>query len=54
VLLSPKKRNSVEALARAEHVAGRRLALAFGNHPMLDANALAGQPVGPPAMSPAA
>src|SRR5436190_10017380 len=47
VLLGPEERNSVEALARAEHVAGRRLALAFGDDPMLDADALAGQPVRP-------
>src|SRR5690348_16133761 len=47
VLLGPEERNSVEALARAEHVAGRRLALALGDDPMLDADGLAGQPVGP-------
>jgi hypothetical protein len=47
VLLGPEERNCVEALARPEHVAGRRLALAFGHDPMLDADGLAGQPVGP-------
>src|SRR6516165_10998238 len=46
-LLGPEKRNCVEGLALAEHVAGGRLALAFGDDPMLDADALAGQPVGP-------
>src|SRR5690348_6080645 len=48
VLLGPEERNSVEALARAEHVAGRGLALALGDHPMLDADWLASQSVRPP------
>src|SRR5690348_2819858 len=42
MLLGPEEWNSVEALARAEHVAGRRLALAFGDNPMLDADGLPG------------
>ena len=36
VLLGPEERNCVEALARAKHVAGRRLALAFGDDPEID------------------
>src|SRR6202047_2391996 len=47
VLLGPEERHRVEALARPEHVAGRRLALPFGDGPMLDADRLACQPVGP-------
>jgi hypothetical protein len=48
VLLGPEERNSVKALARPQHVARRRLTLAFSDDPMLDANGLAGKPVGPP------
>ena len=48
VLLRPEERHRVEALMRAQHVAGSRLALPFGDDPVLDADRLAGQPVGPP------
>jgi hypothetical protein len=47
VLLGPEEWNSVEALARAEHVAGRRLTLEFGDSLMLDADGLAGLTVWP-------
>src|SRR6185295_10829188 len=47
VLLRPEERNRVEALARSEDVARRRLTLAFGDHPVLDADSFPGQPVGP-------
>ena len=47
VLLSPEERDSIEALVRPEHVAGCRLTLAFGDDPVLDADPLARQPVGP-------
>src|SRR5438445_5603888 len=48
VLLGPEERHRVEAFARPEHVAGSRLALPFGDDPVLDADCLASQPVGPP------
>ena len=48
VLLSPEEWDSVEALVRPEHVAGCRLTLAFGDDPVLDADAFTGQQVGPP------
>ena len=47
VLLGPEERHRVEALARPEYVAGSRLALPFGDDPVLDADRLACQPVGP-------
>jgi hypothetical protein len=47
VLLGPEEWNLVKPLAGAEHVARRRLTLTFGNNPMLDADALAGQPIRP-------
>src|SRR6266404_5769395 len=50
VLLGPKERHRVEALPRPEHIAGSRLALPFGDNPVLDADRLAGQPVGPPGL----
>src|SRR6202040_1944315 len=43
VLLSPEERDGVEALAPPKHVTGRRLALTFGNDPVLDADRLARQ-----------
>src|SRR5580700_433403 len=48
VLLGPEERHRVEALARPEHVSGSRLALPFGDDPVLDAEHLASEPVGPP------
>src|SRR6266446_3781647 len=48
VLLGPKERHRVEALPRPEHIAGSRLALPFGDNPVLDADRLACQPVWPP------
>src|SRR5205085_9977067 len=47
VLLGPEERYGVEALGPAEQVARGRLALAFGHHPVLDADALARQRIGP-------
>src|SRR3984893_12902827 len=47
VLLGPEERHRAEALARPEHVAGSCLALPFGDDPVLDADRLASQPVGP-------
>ena len=47
VLLRPKERNSVEPFAAAQDIAGRRLALPFGNNPMLDTYSLTSQRVGP-------
>ena len=43
VLLGPKERHRIEALPRPEHIAGSRLALPFGDNPVLDADRLAGQ-----------
>ncbi len=37
VLLGPEERHRVEALPRPEHIAGSRLALPFGDNPVLDA-----------------
>src|SRR6202030_2615784 len=48
VLLGPEERHRVEALARPEHVSGSRLALPFGDDPVLDAEHLASEPGGPP------
>jgi hypothetical protein len=42
VLLRPKERNRVEPFAAAQDIAGRRLALPFGNTPMLDTYSLTG------------
>ena len=47
VLPRPKERNRVEPFADAQDIAGRRLALPFGNNPMLDTYSLTGQRVGP-------
>src|SRR6202047_2678735 len=48
VLLGPEERRRIETFVGAEHVAGSRLALPFGDDPGLDADRLASQPVGPP------
>src|SRR5271169_294512 len=48
VLLGPEERHCVEPFARADHVAGGGLTLPLGDDPVLDADPLAGQPVGPP------
>src|SRR5215469_178448 len=47
VLARPEERHRVEPLAAAEYVACRRLSLAFGHHPMLDANIVARERIGP-------
>ena len=47
VVLAPEERHGVEALAPAEDVARRRLALAFGDHPVLDADPIARVRIGP-------
>src|SRR5262245_12029133 len=47
VMLAPKEGRSRKRLAAAKHVTRRRLALPFCEHPMLDANVLAGVRVGP-------
>ena len=38
VLAGPEERHRVKPLAAAEYVPCRRLSLAFGQHPVLDAN----------------
>src|SRR5262245_4528927 len=48
VVLAPEKRNRVEPLAASQHVERGHLPLAFGDNPVLDANALAGVGIGPP------
>ena len=47
VLLGPEERHRVKPLALTEHVARGSLPLAFGHHPVFDADALAGEPVRP-------
>src|SRR5438067_1197566 len=47
VVLAPEEGHRVESLAASQHVAGRRLALPFGDHPVLHANAVAGVRIGP-------
>ena len=47
VLFGPEEWHVIEALAPAEDVVRRCLALALGDDPMFDANSLTGQPVGP-------
>src|SRR5215469_6896139 len=47
VLASPEERRRVEPLATAQHVLRGRLSLALSHDPMLDANILASQRIGP-------
>ena len=47
IVLAPEKRHRVEALFVPEHVGGRGLALALGDNPVLDPDALAGMRIGP-------
>ena len=47
VLLGPEERDRIEALPPTEDVAGRRLSLALGHHPVFDADALAGESIRP-------
>src|SRR5262249_51702764 len=47
VVLAPEERHEFVPLAVAEQVGGSDLALAFGDHPVLDANPLAAVRVGP-------
>jgi hypothetical protein len=46
-LRGPEKRYGVEPLALTEHVAGRGLSLALSYDPMLDANTIASERIGP-------
>jgi hypothetical protein len=46
-MLAPEEGHGVEAFAAAEDVARRRLALALGHDPVLDADALAAVRIGP-------
>src|SRR5258705_38277 len=47
VVLAPEKWHGVECLALPQHIARGGLALAFGHHPMLDPDILAGMRIGP-------
>src|SRR5688572_24601515 len=47
VLLGPEERYGIETLAPPEDVARRGLPLALGHHPVLDADALAGERIRP-------
>src|SRR6476646_9441153 len=47
VVLTPEEWNSVKLFATAKNVAGRYLTLTLSNHPVLDANSLAGVRIGP-------
>jgi hypothetical protein len=47
VLLGPEERHGVEALPPTKDVARRGLTLALGNHPVLDADWFAGEPIRP-------
>ena len=47
VVLAPEERHGVELLAQAQHVERRGLALALGDHPVLDADRLAAVRIGP-------
>src|SRR5665213_3784452 len=47
VLFGPEEWDVIEALAPAEDVVRRGLALALGDDPMFDSNPLTGQPIGP-------
>src|SRR5262245_40745138 len=46
-MLAPKEGHGCELLAKAEHVERRRLALALGDHPVLDPDRLARMRIGP-------
>src|SRR6185437_15342797 len=47
VVLTPEERDRIERLAPPEHVERRRLSLPFRHDPMLDADGLAGEAIGP-------
>src|SRR5260370_11575077 len=47
VLSRPEERHPIEPLAAAEYISRRRLSLAFSHHPVLDANLVPGQRIGP-------
>src|SRR3954447_22623818 len=47
VMLAPEERHGVEPLIQSQHVACHSLTLALGNHPVLDANIVAGMRIGP-------
>src|SRR5258708_22358750 len=47
VVLAPKKRHGIEGLPTPQYVERRDLALPFRDHPVLDADALAGMRIGP-------
>ena len=47
VVLTPEEWNSVKLFATAKNIPGRYLTLALSNHPVLDANSLAGMRIGP-------
>src|SRR5579864_9443213 len=47
ILLGPEEWNGVEPLSSSKDVAGRGLTLAFGQHPVLDADVLACERVRP-------
>src|SRR5690606_37103394 len=47
VMLAPEERHVVERRAFAEHVKSSGLALALGNHPVLDTDALPRNRIGP-------
>jgi len=47
VLSRPEERHRIEPLEAAEYISRRRLSLAFSHHPVLDANMVPGQRIGP-------
>src|SRR4029077_21031626 len=47
VMLAPEERHRREGLASAQHAERGGLALALGDHPMLDADGAAGVRIGP-------
>ena len=47
VVLTPEEWNSVKLFATAKNILGCYLSLALSNHPVLDANSLAGVRIGP-------
>src|SRR5581483_9434231 len=47
VVLAPEERHGIERSSLAEHAVRRGLTLAFGDHPVLDADVLFRVPVGP-------
>src|SRR5258708_33064746 len=47
VVLTPEEWNSVKLFATAKNILGCYLPLAFSDHPVLDANSLAGVRIGP-------